>query len=84
MRKTVSLRRTLRMFAETECASWTSSWIARVPSSSNPADGPSKLIKHFKDGVFRGEDRTDEVLALFHGCADELIGAARETKRVHS
>ncbi len=39
---TISLRRMLQMFIEIERQPLTSSWIARVPSPSNPADGPSR------------------------------------------
>ena len=40
------------------------SWISRVASPSNPADGPSRLEGVPLDGISRGQDRSLEALGV--------------------
>ena len=54
--RSANLRLMLKKYVQQECGQALCSWIARVPSPSNPADGPSRLVKKFDDSLDRGVD----------------------------
>ena len=60
----VCIRTMLRLYIEQECKLGFISWVTRVASPSNPADGPSRLECPFKDRLDRGVDRTKEARAI--------------------
>lgn len=65
--RTESLRRMLRKYIEQECESSLCSWIGRVPSPSNPADAPSRLLSYFSDGLDRGLDVSSKATEILEG-----------------
>jgi hypothetical protein len=57
-----ALQEMLHTYVGQEVALSVVSWIARVPSPSNPADSPSRTNKPQDDGYDRGVDRSFEAL----------------------
>ena len=76
-----NIRNMLPLFVLQECEKGFSSWISRVPSPSNPADGPSRLLATFYDGIDRGRDCSEEAKRIFAQIATSLTQSKRGEKR---
>jgi hypothetical protein len=66
------IRDMLEIFVEQESSLKLASWIARVPSSSNLGDAPSRLEKPFKDGIDRGTDASLKALDFANSLVSRL------------
>jgi hypothetical protein len=76
-----NIRNMLPLFVLQECEKSFSSWISRVPSPSNPADGPSRLVTTFDDGIDRGRDCSEEAMKVYTRIASSLTQSKRGEKR---
>jgi len=74
---TFCLRSMLELYIRQECALGLISWVTRVPSPSNPADGPSRLELPFKDSLDRGTDRTKEARSILRNLLPKLTREER-------
>ena len=70
--RSANLRLMLKKYVQQECGQALCSWIARVPSPSNPADGPSRLVKKFDDSLDRGVDVSRKAMSNLEGLVPYL------------